>query len=43
MDRVSFTGESLGNYTYTSVMGNETTVPLLNVYAENLKVVEHTD
>lgn len=42
-DIVSFTGESLGNYTYTAVMGNETTVPFLRVYAENLKVVGHTD
>lgn len=42
-DIVSFTGESLGNYTYTAVMGNDTTVPFLRVYAENLKVVGHTD
>ena len=42
-DIVSFTGESLGNYTYTAVMGNENTVPFLRVYAENLKVIGHTD
>lgn len=42
-DIVSFTGESLGNYTYTAVFGNETTIPFLRVYAENLKVVGHTD
>lgn len=42
-DIVSFTGESLGNYTYTAVLGNETTIPFLRVYAENLKVVGHTD
>lgn len=42
-DIVSFTGESLGNYTYTTVLGNETTIPFLRVYAENLKVVGHTD
>lgn len=42
-DIVSFTGESLGNYTYTTVMGNESTVPYLRVFAENLKVVGHTD
>lgn len=42
-DIVSFTGESLGNYTYTAVMGNESTVPFLRVYAENLKVIGHTD
>lgn len=42
-DIVSFTGESIGNYTYTAVMGNETTVPYLRVYAENLKVIGHTD
>ena len=42
-DIISFTGESLGNYTYTSVMGSSTTVPFLRVYAENLKVVGHTD
>lgn len=42
-DIVSFTGESLGNYTYTAVLGNETTVPYLRVYAENLNVVGHTE
>lgn len=42
-DIVSFTGESLGNYTYTAVMRNEITVPFLRVYAENLKVIGHTD
>ena len=42
-DIISFTGESLGNYTYTSVMGSSTTVPFLRVYAENLKVTGHTD
>lgn len=42
-DIISFTGESLGNYTYTSVIGSSTTVPFLRVYAENLKVVGHTD
>lgn len=42
-DIISFTGESLGNYTYTSVMGSSTTVPFLRVYAENLKVIGHTD
>lgn len=42
-DVVSFTGESLGNYTYTAVMGNDTTVPFLRVYAENLKVIGHTN
>ena len=42
-DIVSFVGESLGNYTYTAVMGNDTTVPFLRVYAENLKVIGHTD
>lgn len=42
-DIVSFTGESLGNYTYTTVMGSESTIPYLRVYAENLSVVGHTD
>lgn len=42
-DIVSFVGESLGNYTYTAVMGNDSTVPFLRVYAENLKVIGHTD
>lgn len=42
-DIVSFTGEALGNYTYTTVKGNDTTIPFLRVYAENLKVVGHTD
>ena len=42
-DIVSFTGESLGNYTYTAVMGNENTIPFLRVYAENLKVIGHTE
>lgn len=42
-DIVSFTGESLGNYTYTAVMGNAETIPFLRVYAENLKVIGHTD
>lgn len=42
-DIVSFTGESLGNYTYTTVLGNAETIPFLRVYAENLKVVGHTD
>lgn len=42
-DIVSFTGESLGNYTYTAVLGNNTTIPFLRVYAENLKVIGHTD
>ena len=42
-DIVSFTGESLGNYTYTAVLGNESTVPYLRVYAENLKVIGHTE
>lgn len=42
-DIISFTGESLGNYTYTSVMGSSNTIPFLRVYAENLKVIGHTD
>lgn len=42
-DVVSFTGESLGNYTYTAVMGNDETIPFIRVYAENLKVIGHTD
>lgn len=42
-DIVSFTGESLGNYTYTAVLGNETTVPFLRVYSENLEVIGHTE
>lgn len=42
-DIISFTGESLGNYTYTAAMGNEATVPFLRVYAENLEVIGHTD
>lgn len=42
-DIISFTGESLGNYTYTAVLGNETTVPFLRVYAENLEVIGHTE
>lgn len=42
-DIISFVGESLGNYTYTTVLGNQTTVPFLRVYAENLKVVGHTN
>lgn len=42
-DIISFTGESLGNYTYTSVMGSSTTVPFLRVYTENLKVIGNTD
>lgn len=42
-DIVSFTGESLGNYTYISTMGNENTVPFLRVYAENLEVIGHTN
>lgn len=42
-DIVSFTGESLGNYTYINAFGSENTVPFLRVYAENLKVIGHTD
>ena len=42
-DIISFTGEALGNYTYTAVLGNETTVPFLRVYAENLEVIGHTE
>ncbi len=42
-DIVSFTGEYLGNYTYTAVLGNDNTVPNLRVYAENLRVIGHTD
>lgn len=42
-DIISFTGESLGNYTYTSVMGSSTTVPFIRTYAENLKVIGHTN
>lgn len=42
-DIVSFIGESIGNYTYTALMGNEITVPYLRVYAENLKVTGHID
>lgn len=42
-DIVTFIGESLGNYTYTAIMGNDTTVPFLRVYAENLQVIGHTD
>lgn len=42
-DIISFTGESLGNYTYTSVMGSDSTVPFLRTYAENIKVIGHTD
>ena len=42
-DIVSFTGESLGNYTYASILGSENTVPFLRVYSENLKVIGHTD
>lgn len=42
-DIVSFTGESLGNYTYVTALGSENTVPFLRVYAENLKVIGHTD
>ena len=42
-DIVAFTGESLGNYTYTTTFGSENTVPFLRVYAENLKVIGHTD
>lgn len=42
-DIVSFTGESLGNYTYTAVLGNDTTIPFVRVYAENLTVIGHTD
>lgn len=42
-DIVSFVGESLGNDTYTAVMGNDTTVPFLRVYSENLQVIGHTD
>lgn len=42
-DIVSFTGESLGNYTYYTVLGSESTVPFIRVYAENLRVIGHTD
>ena len=42
-DIVSFTGESLGNYTYTNTLGSDNTVPFLRVYAENLNVIGHTD
>lgn len=42
-DIVSFTGESLGNYTYISTLGSENTIPFLRVYAENLSVIGHTD
>ena len=42
-DIISFTGESLGNYTYMSTLGSENTIPFLRVYAENLKVIGHTD
>lgn len=42
-DIVSFTGEALGNYTYTSALGSDNTVPYLRVYSENLKVIGHTE
>lgn len=42
-DIITFTGESLGNYTYTTVLGNNSTIPYLRVYAENLKVTGHTN
>ena len=42
-DIISFTGESLGNYTYTTALGSDNTVPFLRVYAENLKVIGNTD
>lgn len=42
-DIVSFTGQSLGNYTYTTVMRSGSTIPELIVYAENLQVIGHTD
>lgn len=42
-DIISFTGESLGNYSYETALGSENTVPFLRVYAENLKVIGHTD
>ena len=42
-DIISFTGESLGNYTYTTTLGSNNTIPFLRVYAENLKVIGHTD
>lgn len=42
-DIVSFTGQSLGNYTYTTVLGSDSTIPELLVYAENLSVIGHTD
>ena len=42
-DIISFTGESLGNYTYSTVMGNNSTIPFLRVYADYLSVIGHTD
>lgn len=42
-DIISFTGESLGNYTYSTVMGSTSTIPFLRTYAENLQVIGHTD
>lgn len=42
-DIVSFVGESLGNYTYITALGSESTIPFLRVYAENLQVIGNTD
>lgn len=42
-DIISFTGESLGNYTYSTVMGSNSTIPFLRVYADYLNVIGHTD
>lgn len=42
-DIISFTGESLGNYTYTTVLGSTSTIPFIRTYAENIEVIGHTD
>lgn len=42
-DIISFVGESLGNYTYTTVLGSNSTIPFIRAYAENVKVIGHTD
>lgn len=42
-DIISFTGQYLGNETYTTVVGSNSKIPVLRVYAENLRVTGHTN
>lgn len=42
-DIISFTGQYQGNYSYTTVLLTDNKIPHFTVYAENLKVVGHTN